>query len=222
MFSYNDYIQKKTRVQRNISFIPGPEGPAGEPGPKGEQGPTGPLTYSIVPTLSAANFYTNTFTSASIGHLNSIPFLTNGVIKGNNIKPITGTSGTKFELVKVGYYSIAYQVSLSTSADLQISLNGTPLTGTLVGRRLLGSNLTDLLIAGISYGQFTQEYVNYVTNNIISTGIELLSFTTIIKTELPNTQLSIDNVTGSGYTVNLKVSKSGDTLSNLSIIELNS
>lgn len=217
MLNYSDYIKKKTNVQRNISFIPGPEGPAGPQGPKGATGPVGPLTYTIVPKVSAANFYTNTYASLDIPSNSSIPFISQGVNTGTDITQI---SSTQINLASVSTYSVSYQVSIATDVDIQLTLNQAPVIGTLVGRKLVGNNLTPILQAGVAYGIFTLEYLSYLQNSGITSGVELVSYTTIIKTTTPNTVLSLKNVSNGGSTITLKPPNSGEIMSNITIIQL--
>lgn len=125
MFSYNEYLQNKTQIQRNISFIPGPEGPPGGQGPQGPTGPEGPVTYSIVPKIYAGNFYTNNLSSLSIPTNQSVFFSTGGVVQGTEeIKQVTETS---FKINLVGIYHVLYQLSITGYARVVLTLNGTPL-----------------------------------------------------------------------------------------------
>jgi len=221
MFSYNEYMQRRTQVQRNISFIPGPEGPPGAQGPKGDTGPVGPVTYSIVPTMSVANFYTNTIQSLDIARSLNVPFLSNGIIKGTNISrasTVEGDSSTLFLIKTPGVYQVSYQISIASSANIQLSLNDVLVNGTMVGRRLAASNIFQILNLGVQMGEFSQAFITAVQNSGIDPGSELLSFSSIIQTITPNSILSVKNVIAD--TITLKVAKNGELLTNLTIVEL--
>jgi hypothetical protein len=215
MFNYSEYMQRKTQVQRNISFIPGPEGPPGAAGPKGDTGPVGPVTYSIVPTQSAANYYTNSLSSITIGEGLNIPFITQGINVGTDI---TQPSSTTFLLKTPGTYNISYQISIASSANFELTLNEQSVVGTLIGRRLAASNIFEILQLGVSMGEFSQAFVDAIIQTEINSGYELLSHSTVIKTEFPNMVLSIKNKIASS--IILKVGKTGEALTNITITKL--
>ena len=134
MFSYNDYMQKKTRLQRNISFIPGPEGPPGAQGPVGPQGPQGETRYTILPPMSSINVYTMSSTSIDVTDTNitiqndqCIPFTTQALNVGaSQTAPglnINVRSSYVFLIRDPGYYQVFYQVSITGLGKVVLTID---------------------------------------------------------------------------------------------------
>jgi hypothetical protein len=168
-FSYNEYMQRKTQIQRNISFIPGPEGPPGAQGPKGDTGPTGPVTYTIVPPLSSLNCYTMPLTQIDQTDLlmeipdgQNIPFTTLGVVAGPDIRNV---SPYAFLIKSIGYYQVFYQISITGYGKVVLTTN----SGT--------------------------EYKPSCVSTDMTTNIGYLTCSTLINITTPNTIISLKNIT---------------------------
>ncbi len=169
MFSYNEYMQKRTQVQRNISFIPGPEGPPGAQGPQGPTGPQGPIIYTVIPPMSSINYYTmpitevdTTDTQMIIPNEQLIPFTTKGLVTGTDVRSV---SPFIFLIKDAGYYQVFYQVSITGFGKTVLQINNVEYAPSKVG--------TDMLE---------------------NTGF--LTCSTIIQTTSPNSTISLKNVSG--------------------------
>jgi len=169
MFSYNEYMQKRTQVQRNISFIPGPEGPPGAQGPQGPTGPQGPIIYTVIPPMSSINYYTMPITQVDtadtqivIPNEQLIPFTTKGLVTGTDVRSV---SPFIFLIKDAGYYQVFYQVSITGFGKTVLQINNVEYAPSKVG--------TDMLE---------------------NTGF--LTCSTIIQTTSPNSTISLKNVSG--------------------------
>jgi hypothetical protein len=131
----------------------GPTGPAGPTGPTGpgvgatgatgSQGPTGPIgptgATGPIATLGYAQFYgvSGSFGlpdyPTMIGVGQPFPFPENGPVGGTT--PITRQfpSSSAFILPATGIYRVSWQISLSESNQVQLVLNGIPLSPSGLG-----------------------------------------------------------------------------------------
>ena len=112
----------------------GPQGEAGATGPTGPQGeagatgPTGPVGFA-----SYADFYAlmppdNTATVAPGA---DVSFPQDGPNSGTGI---TRAGSSSFFLSEIGVYSVQFEVTVTQSGQLMLSLNGADLPYTVVGR----------------------------------------------------------------------------------------
>ena len=191
MFSYNEYMKNRTQIQRNISFIPGPEGPPGAQGPTGPQGPLGPTIYTVVPPMSSINYYTmpknqidTTATQIAIQNQQLIPFTTKGLVTGTSIRSITPFV---FLLQDIGYYQVFYQVSITGLGKVILLVNSVEYEPSTVGIDTQGA-----------------------------TG--LLNCSTIIQTTSQNSTISLKNV--SGDILSLNVIDNDVLMTNLTITKI--
>lgn len=112
----------------------GPIGPAGATGATGEQGPIGP-TGATGPAaiLNFADFYAlmPTDNPIDIAPGADVNFPQNGPSNGAVISRISASS---FNLAAIGTYQVIFQVSVTQSGQLILTLNGIDLGYTVVGR----------------------------------------------------------------------------------------
>ena len=110
----------------------GPQGPAGATGATGPQGPVGE-TGPAGTVLAFADFYAimpgDNADTVAAG--TDIDFPQNGPNSGNGITRATASS---FILSDVGVYQINFQASIAEAGQLVLTLNGTELPYTVVGR----------------------------------------------------------------------------------------
>lgn len=125
----------------------GPQGPVGQTGPpglagaqgaqgsQGSQGvpgvgltgPTGPIGASQYAEFFALMPPDNATTVAAG---NSVPFPQDGPQQGT----ISRLSSTTFDLPSIGTYHVSFSVSVTEPGQLELSLNGSPLTYAVYGR----------------------------------------------------------------------------------------
>lgn len=119
----------------------GPQGPIGLTGPVGPQGPQGPigLTGPVGPqgpagtVLGFADFYAimpcdNT---APVAAGSDVEFPQDGPNSGDGIVRATASS---FSLPDIGIYQVSFQASIDKAGQLVLTLNGTEIPYTVVGR----------------------------------------------------------------------------------------
>ena len=113
----------------------GPQGPAGPQGPVGETGPQGPRGPQGIPgsVISYADFYAlmPPDNAEIISAGSDIEFPRNGAIANTNIGRI---SNTAFLLSDAGTYLISFNVPVTESGQLVLTLNGTELPYAVFGR----------------------------------------------------------------------------------------
>ena len=117
----------------------GPTGPTGEIGPTGltgeigSTGPTGIAGTSGGAVLAAADFYAlmppDNAATVAVGA--DVEFPNDGPILGTDITRLTATT---FNLASIGIYQVLFQVSVTEAGQLVVSLNGTEIAATVVGR----------------------------------------------------------------------------------------
>ena len=168
----------------------GPIGPVGPQGPQGEVGPQGPVgatgatgaTGPIGPVgpqgpagpsgtaLGYANFYAlmPTDNPELITPGEDVAFPRNGAILNTNIGR---TSDTEFLLAEAGTYLVSFIMSATESAQLVLTLNGTEIDNTLVGRDSGGAQLANTTLITTTEANTTLTVRNPAgaTNNILLT-----------------------------------------------------
>jgi hypothetical protein len=130
-----------------IYVVVGPTGKEGDEGPQGLQGPQG-VSGASGGILSFANFYAlmpgdNTATIATGA---PILFPTPGLSHGGGITPTTGESTSSFTLASKGIYEVTFHVSISEAGQLALSLNGTQIDYTVVGRATGTSQIVGIFL----------------------------------------------------------------------------
>ncbi len=127
----------------------GPQGPAGEQGPQGpvgatgpqglagEQGPAGVSNYADYYALMPADNATTIAPGTDVG------FPQNGANSGAFV---SRTSNSSFTLTDAGTYLVMYQVSVTESGQLILTLNGADLGYTVSGRSTGNSQITGMAI----------------------------------------------------------------------------
>ena len=117
---------------------PGPQGPAGEVGPVGPQGlPGGVLGYADFYALMPPD------NSATVAPGTDVSFPQDGPIANTNIGRLGPSS---FNLGPIGTYQILFQVSVTESGQLILTLNGQDLEYTVAGRATGTSEIVGLAI----------------------------------------------------------------------------
>lgn len=119
-----DYVQ--TYVQSQIATIPaGPKGPAGAAGPTGAAGPAGGV-------LAAADFFAlmPPDNAATVAPGADVSFPQDGPTFGGIIR----IGSAAFQLPSVGVYQVIFQVSVTEAGQLILTLDGSDLAYTVVGR----------------------------------------------------------------------------------------
>ncbi|MFA9455695.1 collagen-like protein [Halalkalibacter sp. AB-rgal2] len=107
----------------------GPAGPAGATGPEGPEGPAGPAGG----VLAFADFYAlmPPDNAATVAPGTDVSFPQDGPISGTDI---TRTGPSTFNLSEIGTYQVLFQVSVSETGQLILTLDGADLDYTVVGR----------------------------------------------------------------------------------------
>lgn len=118
----------------------GPQGPQGEIGPAGPQGPQG-IPGPAGTVLSFADFYAlmpgDNADPVAAG--TDVDFPQDGPNSGDGI---ARASASSFTLADIGTYQVTFQVSVTEPGQLVLTLNGTELPYTVVGRSAQGSQIT--------------------------------------------------------------------------------
>jgi hypothetical protein len=134
-----------TGAASTIAGPTGPQGPAGNDGATGSQGPQG-IQGNVGPAGPAgssdyADFYAlmpgDNPGTVAVG--NDVEFPRDGPNSGTGIMRI---SNTIFNLTDVGTYEVHFTVSVTQPCQLQLRLNGTGLSSTVVGRAVSDSQIT--------------------------------------------------------------------------------
>ena len=125
--------------QTGVAGATGAIGPAGSTGPAGPTGPSGGLLdfadfYALMPTDNAA----------TIAPGADISFPENGpALASSNI---TRIDTTQFSLVAIGTYQVMFQVSVYEAGQLELTLNGSELAYTVVGRATGTSQIVEMAL----------------------------------------------------------------------------
>lgn len=134
----------------------GPQGPIGETGATGAQGiqgETGPQGPRGIPggVLSYANFYAlmPTDNPNPIAPGGDVAFPQNGVIANTNIGR---TSDTEFLLNAAGTYLVMWNATTTEAGQLTLTLNGTELPSTVVGKGTTEGELVGFTILNTTGG----------------------------------------------------------------------
>ena len=122
----------------------GPTGPQGLQGIPGEIGPTG-ATWPSGGIINYADFYAlmPPDNSATVAPGTDVIFPQDGVNSGASISRI-GTNS--FNLSKIGTYQIYFNVPVSEAEQLELTVNGVPLTYTVVGRATGTSDISGMFL----------------------------------------------------------------------------
>jgi hypothetical protein len=127
--------------------LAGPTGLGGATGPAGATGPVGPTGPSG--TIAFADFYAlmPSDNAATIAAGGDISFPTNGPSSGAAIARVNPST---FNLSGVGTYQVIFQASISEAGQLVLTLNGTELTYTVVGRATGTSQIAGMYLVTTS------------------------------------------------------------------------
>lgn len=128
----------------------GPQGLQGEPGPAGPVGPQGPQGVPGLPgpaggLLGYADFYALMpgDNAAPVAAGADVAFPQDGPVSGTGI---TRLAANQFNLANIGTYQIFFQVSVTEAGQLMLTLDGTPLPYTVVGRATCASQIVGMAI----------------------------------------------------------------------------
>jgi Collagen triple helix repeat (20 copies) len=123
----------------------GPDGAAGSIGPAGPAGPAGPSG-----TIAFADFYAlmPSDNAATIAAGTDISFPEDG--PSSSGAAIARTDTSTFNLSNVGTYQVMFQASISEAGQLVLTLNGTELTYTVVGRATGTSQIVGMYLVTTS------------------------------------------------------------------------
>lgn len=129
---------------QGIAGSTGPTGPQGIPGNNGATGPTGPQG-AAGGILNYADFYAlmPPDNAATVAPGTDVSFPQDGP---NSNTGITRTSDSSFSLGEIGTYHILFQVSVSEAGQLELTLNGSALPYTVVGRATGTSQIVGIAI----------------------------------------------------------------------------
>ena len=143
----------------------GATGPIGPQGPQGETGPQGPAGT----VLGYANFYATMpdDNPTAIAPGADVAFPENGVIGSTSITRATDTS---FTLVDAGTYLVQFLMSTTEAGQVVLTLDGTELPYTLVGRDSGGAQI-------IGNSIITADANSTLTVRNPATGVESLLLT---------------------------------------------
>lgn len=124
--------------QRGETGLPGPQGPTGDTGAQGPRGLPGGV-------LSFADFYAlmPPDNSATVAPGTDVSFPQNGPIANTNIGRLGPSS---FNLGPIGSYQILFQVSVTESGQLILTLNGQDLPYTVAGRATGTSQIAGMAV----------------------------------------------------------------------------
>ena len=120
---------KHTEWCKPNCFILGPTGATGPTGPTGATGSTG----TAGGILNFADFYAlmPPDNAATVAPGTDVSFPQDGPNSGSDI---TRTSASSFNLAQIGTYQVLFEVSVDEAGQLILTLNGTDLAYTVVGR----------------------------------------------------------------------------------------
>lgn len=124
-------------------YVEGGAGPQGPPGPPGIQGIPGASGSSV-----AAEFYAlmppDNAATVAVGA--DVQFPQDGPNTNSSVISRNGTSPSSFELAELGIYKVTFQVSVSEAGQLILTLNGSDLAYTVVGRATGTSQITGVAL----------------------------------------------------------------------------
>lgn len=143
----------------------GPQGPAGETGATGPAGATGPVGPQgpAGGVLAYADFYalmpSNNASDIEPGF--DVAFPQNGAIGGTGI---SRESDTVFNLTEAGTYQVLFQATATEAGQLVLTLNGTELPYTVVGRDAANSEIVGMSFVTTTTDTGTLTVRNPATN----------------------------------------------------------
>lgn len=165
----------------------GPRGPRGFAGPAGEAGPAGPQG---VPggVLSFADFYAlmPPDNSATVAPGTDVSFPEDGPNSGTDI---LRSGPSTFTLAPIGTYQVLFQVSVTEPGQLMLTLNGTELDYTVVGRATGTSQIIGMAIVATTSANSTLTVRNPTGNLTALTITPLASGTQPVSAHLIITQI---------------------------------
>lgn len=165
----------------------GPRGPRGFAGPAGEAGPAGPQG---VPggVLSFADFYAlmPPDNSATVAPGTDVSFPEDGPNSGTDI---LRSGPSTFTLAPIGTYQVLFQVSVTEPGQLMLTLNGTELDYTVVGRATGTSQIIGMAIVATTSENSTLTVRNPTGNLTALTITPLASGTQPVSAHLIITQI---------------------------------
>ena len=165
----------------------GPRGPRGFAGPAGEAGPAGPQG---VPggVLSFADFYAlmPPDNSATVAPGTDVSFPEDGSNSGTDI---VRSGPSTFTLAPIGTYQVLFQVSVTEPGQLMLTLNGTELDYTVVGRATGTSQIIGMAIVATTSENSTLTVRNPTGNLTALTITPLASGTQPVSAHLIITQI---------------------------------
>lgn len=132
----------------------GPQGVQGPPGMMGPQGPAGPAGRAVASAY--ASFY------ASQPSDNPNPIVAGGEVSFPNTTAATGitqTTPSVFTLSESGVYLVSFNAT-TDAGQLQLTLNGTPLAYTTVGKTTTGDQLKSTAIITTAAPNSTLSVIN--------------------------------------------------------------
>lgn len=164
----------------------GPAGPGGATGPAGPTGPVGSTGPSG--TLAFADFYAlmPIDNAATIAVGGDVSFPANGPSSGIAISRLNSSI---FNLSAVGTYQVMFQASISEAGQLVLTLNGTELTYTVVGRATGTSQIAGMYLVTTSLPNSLLTVRNPTGNNVALTMTPLAGGAVPVSAHLVITQI---------------------------------
>lgn len=144
----------------------GPAGATGSAGAPGSTGPTGAQGIQGIAgasgSLGFAEFYALMpgDNAATVGVGAAVQFPQNGPTSGS----VTRASASSFSIANVGTYRVTFAVTVSEAGQLGLTLNGTLLPRTVVGRAAVASQFVGSSLITTTTANSTVSVVNPVGN----------------------------------------------------------
>lgn len=118
------------RGRAGASGLTGPKGSQGKTGPRGPRGARGPTGPSGASDFAEFYALMPPDNSATVGAGTAVSFPQDGPQSGS----ITRLTSSTFQLGETGTYRVTFDVPVTEAGQLELTLNGTALTYTVVGR----------------------------------------------------------------------------------------
>ncbi len=162
--------------------LTGTAGPSGPTGSTGPAGPTGGLVdfadfYALMPSDN----------SATVAPGTDVSFPQNGPSLATT--KITRIDSSEFSLGNIGTYQVMFQVSVSEAGQLDLTLNGSELAYTVVGRATGTSQLVEMALVQTTSVDSTLTVRNPVGNSTALTITPLAGGTSPVSAHLVITEL---------------------------------
>ncbi len=141
LWNCHDNNENENKCCPKVVFAILPTGPTGPQGLTGETSPTGPQGgifnyadfYALMPDDNAA----------TVAPGADVSFPQDGANSGTSI---TRTGDSSFNISEIGTYQIYFNVPVTEAGQLQLTLNGTPLDYTVVGRATGTSDISGIFL----------------------------------------------------------------------------